>query len=195
MLGYVLYANSPKTRRERANDLRQDGLKQIKGELSELLLDILQSYEIHGDSELEIPKLASFLIGRYGSVSEGKSHISENCRRSRQPSDRCRRNFTPIDYKKFCQGTPADQCQRPARVGHHERLTSSGRCPVDPNRPGERPHHFQRVDKIYRSQPSSWMRSTKGRKVLGSLEIKYSSLEANIFLDLLAELFYSDPTW
>ena len=77
VLGYVLYANSPKTRRERANDLRRDGLKQIEGELRQLLLDILQSYEIHGESELEIPKLASFLRGRYGSVSEGKSHLGE----------------------------------------------------------------------------------------------------------------------
>ena len=77
VLGYVLYANSPKTRRERANDLRRDGLKQTDRELRQLLLDILQSYEIHGESELEIPKLASFLIGRYGSVSEGKSHLGE----------------------------------------------------------------------------------------------------------------------
>ena len=77
VLGYVLYANSPKTRRERANDLRRDGLEQIEGELSELLLDILQSYEIHGERELEIPKLASFLIEKYGSVSEGKTHLGE----------------------------------------------------------------------------------------------------------------------
>ena len=77
MLGYVLYANMPMTCRERANNLRRDGLKQIDRELRQLLFDILQSYEIHGESELEIPKLAYFLRDQYGSVSEGKSHLGE----------------------------------------------------------------------------------------------------------------------
>ena len=77
VLGYVLYANPPRTREERADDVRHGGLAQVDGELRELLLGILQAYETHGESELANPKLASYLIGRYGSVSEGKGRLGE----------------------------------------------------------------------------------------------------------------------
>ena len=75
VLGYVLYANPPKTRRERADGLRQGGLDQVDDELRQLLLGILQAYETHGESELVVPKLSSFLISRYGSVSDGKEYL------------------------------------------------------------------------------------------------------------------------
>ena len=77
VLAYVLYANPPKTRHERADDVRQGGLTAVDGELRELLLGILQAYETRGEDELANTKLASFLIGRYGSVSEGKSKVGE----------------------------------------------------------------------------------------------------------------------
>ena len=77
VLGYVLYANPPRTREERADDVRQSGLEQADGELRELLLGILQAYETHGESELATAKLQSFMIGRYGSVSEGKVRLGE----------------------------------------------------------------------------------------------------------------------
>ena len=77
VLGYVLYANPPKTREERADDVRHGGLVQVDGELRELLLGILQAYETHGESELAAPKLTSYLIGRYGSVGEGKGRLGE----------------------------------------------------------------------------------------------------------------------
>ena len=77
VLAYVLYANPPKTRHERADGVRQGGMAPADGELRELLLGILQAYETHGEDELASGKLQSFLIGRYGSVSEGKERIGE----------------------------------------------------------------------------------------------------------------------
>ena len=77
VLAYVLYANPPKTRHERADGVRHGGMAPADGEMRELLLGILQAYETHGEDELATAKLASFLIGRYGSVSEGKEWIGE----------------------------------------------------------------------------------------------------------------------
>ena len=77
VLGYVLYASPPMTRQERANNVRQGGLVHVDGELAQLLLAILHAYEKHGENELTVPKLTSFLIGRYGSVSEGKTRLGE----------------------------------------------------------------------------------------------------------------------
>ena len=77
VLAYVLYTNPPKTRHERADNARHGGIEPGEGELRELLLGILQAYETRGEDELESGKLASFLIGRYGSVSEGKARIGE----------------------------------------------------------------------------------------------------------------------
>ena len=77
MLAYVLYANPPKTRHERADDVRHAGLAAVEGELHQLLLGILQAYETRGEDELASGMLQSFLIGRYGSVSEGKARVGE----------------------------------------------------------------------------------------------------------------------
>ena len=77
VLGYLLYANPPKTREERADDVRLGGLEQVEGELRQLLLGILQAYETHGESELATAKLQSFMIGRYGSVGEGRARLGD----------------------------------------------------------------------------------------------------------------------
>ncbi len=77
VLSYILFANPPKTRLERADGVRQGGLTGVDGELRKLLLGILQAYETHGEGELAATKLASFLIGRYGSVSESREQIGE----------------------------------------------------------------------------------------------------------------------
>ena len=77
VLAYVLYLNPPKTRHERVDGVRQGGMALADGELRELLFGILQAYETHGEEELASSKLQSFLIGRYGSVSEGKERIGD----------------------------------------------------------------------------------------------------------------------
>ena len=77
VLSYVLFLNPPKTRHERADGVRQGGLTTVEGELRQLLLGILLAYETRGEDELATTKLASFLIGRYGSVGEGKERVGE----------------------------------------------------------------------------------------------------------------------
>ena len=77
VLGYMLYANPPKTRQERADDVRQSGLDRAGGELRDLLLGILRAYESHGETELASDKLQSFMIGRYGSVGEGRERLGD----------------------------------------------------------------------------------------------------------------------
>ena len=75
VFGYVLYANPPRTRRERAEDVRRDGLKEAGGELRELLLGILRAYEEQGEGELATPKLGSYLRARYGGVGESRVRL------------------------------------------------------------------------------------------------------------------------
>ena len=75
VFGYVLYEHPPRTRRERAEDVRRDGLEEADGELRELLLGILRAYEEQGEGELATPKLGSYLTARYGGVSESRGRL------------------------------------------------------------------------------------------------------------------------
>ena len=77
VLGYVLFTLSPKTRHDRADRVRHDGLEDFDGELQSLLQAILKSYETAGESELTTPKLAQYLSARYGSVSESREKLGE----------------------------------------------------------------------------------------------------------------------
>ena len=75
VLGYVLFTLAPKTRQERADGLREDGLSKFDAELKALLLGILQAYESHGENELASSKLRPYLIARYGSVNESRAKL------------------------------------------------------------------------------------------------------------------------
>jgi type I restriction enzyme, R subunit len=77
VLGYVLFANPPKTRHDRAEAVRQDGMGDFEGEMRELLLGILKAYEWVGEAELSGKKLGHFLMARYGSVGAGKAKLGE----------------------------------------------------------------------------------------------------------------------
>ncbi len=77
VLSYILFTNPPKTRNERADNVRRDGLGQTGEETKALLLAILAAYEERGESELRTKKLGTFLTARYGSVSEGKAELGE----------------------------------------------------------------------------------------------------------------------
>lgn len=72
VLSYILFTNPPKTRSERADSVRSDGMAEAQLETKALLLAILSAYEKRGESELATKKLGTFLTARYGSVSEGK---------------------------------------------------------------------------------------------------------------------------
>lgn len=75
VLSYILFTNPPKTRHERAEHVRSDGLNASDHDVKELLLSILKAYEERGESELATKKLGTFLTARYGSVSEGKAKL------------------------------------------------------------------------------------------------------------------------
>ena len=77
VLAYVLYDHPPKTREERPDNVRQAGLEKADGELGQPLLGIFQAYEIHCENELASTKLSSFMIGRYGSVTDGRTLLGD----------------------------------------------------------------------------------------------------------------------
>ena len=75
VLSYVLFTNLPKTRHQRADNVRLDGMSDASDETKVLLLAILSAYEERGESELATRKLGTFLKACYGSVSEAKSKL------------------------------------------------------------------------------------------------------------------------
>ncbi|MFK7791800.1 MAG: type I restriction-modification enzyme R subunit C-terminal domain-containing protein, partial [Devosiaceae bacterium] len=75
VLSYILFTHEPKTRHERAEHVRSDGLADAEGDMKALLLAILNAYEERGEAELATKKLGTFLTARYGSVSEGKVRL------------------------------------------------------------------------------------------------------------------------
>ncbi|MCF3974924.1 EcoAI/FtnUII family type I restriction enzme subunit R [Paracoccus salsus] len=75
VLSYVLFTNPPKTRHERADNVRSMGMTDANGDMKDLLLAILGAYEARGESELATKKLGTFLTARYGSVTEGKGKL------------------------------------------------------------------------------------------------------------------------
>ncbi|WP_420723939.1 EcoAI/FtnUII family type I restriction enzme subunit R [Hwanghaeella sp. LZ110] len=75
VLSYILFMNPPKTRQNRAENVRSGGMAKTDGELKDLLLAILAAYEASGESELASKKLGTFLTARYGSVNEGKEKL------------------------------------------------------------------------------------------------------------------------
>lgn len=77
VLAYVLFTSNPKTRRDRAERLRQGRMDEYQGELRQLLLGILTAYESVGEEELASKKLTQFLTARYGSVSEGMYRLGD----------------------------------------------------------------------------------------------------------------------
>ena len=70
-----MFTNPPKTRQERADEVRTKGMSDADGDMKDLLLAILGAYEVRGESELATKKLGTFLTARYGSVSEGKAKL------------------------------------------------------------------------------------------------------------------------
>lgn len=75
VLSYILFTHDPKTRHERAENVRSNGLVESDGDMKALLLAILAAYEERGEAELATKKLGTFLTARYGSVSEGKAKL------------------------------------------------------------------------------------------------------------------------
>ena len=75
VLSYIMFTNDPRTRHERADHVRSDGMADADAEMKDLLFAILGAYEARGESELATKKLTTFLTARYGSVNEAKSKL------------------------------------------------------------------------------------------------------------------------
>ena len=77
VLGYVLFTHAPKTREDRAEAVKDEGLAAVQGDLKALLTRILNAYEENGEGELATSKLSQFLTAHYGSVGEAKNRLGD----------------------------------------------------------------------------------------------------------------------
>jgi type I restriction enzyme R subunit len=77
VLAYVRFSLDPKTRHQRADTARGEGLSGYEAEMREFLREVLSAYEREGAAELGYEKLTSFLQVRYGSISDAKSKLGE----------------------------------------------------------------------------------------------------------------------
>lgn len=77
VLAYVRFTSPPKTRDERAEATASGDLAGSDGEMRGFLEGVLQAYAAHGESELSLSKLATFLTARYGSIADAKIKLGD----------------------------------------------------------------------------------------------------------------------
>jgi type I restriction enzyme R subunit len=77
VLAYVRFTTPPKTRADRAEAAREDGLALADTKMREFLLGVLQAYEALGETELATRKLGDFLTARYGSLADAKTTLGD----------------------------------------------------------------------------------------------------------------------
>jgi type I restriction enzyme R subunit len=77
VLAYIRFTSPPKTRKERARSAEKAGLETAEGEMRSFLTGVLQAYAAHGERELSLLKLATFLIARYGTIADAKSRLGD----------------------------------------------------------------------------------------------------------------------
>ena len=77
VFSYILFTLAPLTREQRSTAVKQTGLSDFADEMRELMVGILETYEIGGHQELSDDKLQQTLVSRFGSVREAKSKLGE----------------------------------------------------------------------------------------------------------------------
>ncbi|MDD8023128.1 MAG: DEAD/DEAH box helicase family protein [Paracoccaceae bacterium] len=77
VLAYIRFTTQPKTRMDRAEAARNDGLGAADAKMQEFLLSVLQAYEAIGESELATGKLGDFLMARYGTLADAKAELGD----------------------------------------------------------------------------------------------------------------------
>ncbi|MEQ1902438.1 MAG: DEAD/DEAH box helicase family protein [Devosia sp.] len=77
VLAYIRFTNPPKSRVERADHVREDGLGGADREMQAFLVGVLQAYTDHGEAELSLTKLSAFLTARYGSFADAKARLGD----------------------------------------------------------------------------------------------------------------------
>jgi type I restriction enzyme R subunit len=77
VLAYIRFTVPPKTRADRAEAVRHDGLASAEYKMKAFLLGILQAYETVGETELAKDKLGDFLTARYGSLADARAVLGD----------------------------------------------------------------------------------------------------------------------
>lgn len=77
VLAYIRFTTPPKTRADRAEAARGDGLASTDVKMREFLLGILKAYEALGETELATRKLGDYLTARYGSLADAKAALGD----------------------------------------------------------------------------------------------------------------------
>ena len=77
VLAYIRFTTPPKTRTDRAEAARGDGLASADEKMRAFLLGVLQAYEALGETELATGKLGDFLTARYGSLADAKAALGD----------------------------------------------------------------------------------------------------------------------
>ncbi|WDR07428.1 DEAD/DEAH box helicase family protein [Devosia rhodophyticola] len=75
VLAYIRFTIPAKTRAQRAEAVTNGALAATEDEMHEFLIGVLQAYAAHGESELSLSKLSSFLTARYGTLADAKSRL------------------------------------------------------------------------------------------------------------------------
>ncbi len=79
-IGETIYdgaCGSPKTRHDRADAARREGLDGQEAEMKAFLDDVLAAYERRGVGELSYDKLGHFIAVRYGSTTDAKQRLGD----------------------------------------------------------------------------------------------------------------------
>jgi type I restriction enzyme, R subunit len=77
VLAFVRFALSPKTRHDRADAARREGLDGQEAEMKAFLDDVLAAYERKGVGELSYDKLGHFIAVRYGTTTDAKNRLGD----------------------------------------------------------------------------------------------------------------------
>lgn len=75
VLAYVRFSLEPKTRHDRAEVARADGLGEHAEDMRDFLETVLSAYERDGSQELSISKISDFLKVKFGTIGEGKAAL------------------------------------------------------------------------------------------------------------------------
>lgn len=77
VLSYIRFTTPPKTRADRAEIVRKDGLNSADAEMRAFLLRVLEAYETVGETELSTRKLSDLLTARYGTLNDAKNALGD----------------------------------------------------------------------------------------------------------------------
>nr|WP_291240704.1 type I restriction endonuclease subunit R [Gemmobacter sp.] len=77
VLAYIRFSTEPKTRTDRAEAVREQGLGDADIKMRDFLLGVLSAYESGGETELATSKLGGLLTARYGTLADAKLALGE----------------------------------------------------------------------------------------------------------------------